>query len=224
MFEAVIFDCDGVLVDSEILSLRVELTALEEIGLPFERDAYVAAFMGMHDDHFYAEIARLYREAHGEELRSEFFDSLTARRRATHSELQVVPGAADAAKTVALPRAVASSSRAEALERKLRHTELWDLFAPHVYSADYVAQGKPAPDIFLYTAKKMVVAPDRCLVIEDSLFGVQAARAAGMTVWGFLGGQHVTDGHSQRMASEAVDGMAGDMQELARMLKTAGVG
>jgi beta-phosphoglucomutase-like phosphatase (HAD superfamily) len=85
-------------------------------------------------------------------------------------------------------------------QSKLERTGLYDIAAPHVYSADLVNHGKPAPDIFLYTAGKIGVAPERCLVIEDSANGVKAALAAGMSVWGFLGGGHCYDGHDVHLS------------------------
>jgi HAD superfamily hydrolase (TIGR01509 family) len=107
------------------------------------------------------------------------------------TELQAVPGALDAILAVTRPKAVASSSNAPQLEAKLKRTALWDHVQPHVYSADHVTHAKPAPDLFLYAAAQLGIAPRGCLVIEDSVNGVKAARAAGMRVWGFLGGRHM---------------------------------
>jgi beta-phosphoglucomutase-like phosphatase (HAD superfamily) len=89
-----------------------------------------------------------------------------------------------------LPKAVASSTGVAQLESKLRKTAMWELFAPHAYSADLVARAKPAPDIFLHAAAAIGVPPGRCLVLEDSVNGVRAGLAAGMRVWGFVGGGH----------------------------------
>ncbi|MEK7266175.1 MAG: HAD-IA family hydrolase, partial [Pseudomonadota bacterium] len=96
--------------------------------------------------------------------------------------------------------AVASSSRAHFLKGKLERMGLYDLAAPHVYSADLVAHGKPAPDIFIYAAEQIGAFPARCLVLEDSVNGVKAGLAAGMTVWGFTGGGHCYEGYGARLA------------------------
>jgi HAD superfamily hydrolase (TIGR01509 family) len=118
--------------------------------------------------------------------------------------LTIIAGA-DAALAAAKARygriAVASSARAVFLESKLKRMGLYDLAAPHVYSADLVAAGKPAPDIFLHAAGKIGADPARCLVLEDSVNGVRAGCAAGMTVWGFTGGGHCYDGYGERLAA-----------------------
>jgi HAD superfamily hydrolase (TIGR01509 family) len=193
-FDAVIFDCDGVLVDSEILAVEVELALLGELGLPYEERAFKARFLGMHDLAFRDAIDADCRARTGAPLPAGFLDEVHARRRRAVSErLREVSGAAAAVGALALPKAVASSTGAAFLQRKLALTGLWPLFDPHAYSADLVPNGKPAPDIFLYAAEAIGVAPARCLALEDSANGVRAAVAAGMTAWGFTGGGHCDD-------------------------------
>lgn len=104
------------------------------------------------------------------------------------------------------------------LKSKLERTGLYDLAAPHVYSADLVDHGKPAPDIFLYTAQKLDVDPARCLVLEDSENGVKSGVAAGMTVWGFLGGGHIFDGHGDRLQGAGAAALATDFAAFIAML------
>lgn len=111
-----------------------------------------------------------------------------------------MPGCAAAVSALDLPRAVASSSGADFLREKLRLTGLLGAFDPHVYSADLVARAKPHPDIFLHAARQLDIDPTRCLAIEDSVNGVRAALAAGMTVWGFAGGGHVDAYGAARLA------------------------
>jgi beta-phosphoglucomutase-like phosphatase (HAD superfamily) len=113
---------------------------------------------------------------------------------------------------------VASSSTKEGLERKLRQVGLWSHFEPHVYSADHVANAKPAPDLFLHAAEKLGVRPDECLVLEDSVNGVVAGRAAGMRVWGFLGGGHVHDRLGERLIAAGAERLVKDWPEAARLL------
>lgn len=220
-FDAVIFDCDGVLVDSEVLAIRGERGALEQFGLVYSPEDYVRSFVGLHDRAFFAALRADYRAAHGRDAPEDFEDLVLEGRRRERHLLQPVAGA-DAALRAARARfdriGVASSSRAHFLQSKLERTALYDLAAPHVYSADLVAEGKPAPDIFLYTADRLGVAPGRCLVLEDSENGVRAGVAAGMTVWGFLGGGHIFAGHDARLlAAGAAETLADFAAVMARL-------
>jgi HAD superfamily hydrolase (TIGR01509 family) len=191
MYDAVIFDCDGVLVDSEILHIEAEIETLAECGLTYELDAYKGRFLGMHHSAFFPALDADFRARLGAPLPADFPARLYARYDAMEPRMAAVAGAAEAVRGLSGLRAVASSSQAPALRRKLEGAGLTSLFDPHVYSADLVAHGKPRPDIFLYAAEQLGVAPARCLVIEDSVNGVLAGRAAGMTVWGFSGGGHM---------------------------------
>lgn len=188
---AIIFDCDGVLVDSEILAIEVEIEILSSLGLAYDMATFRRRFLGLHDIAFRDALDADRRALHGQPLPEDFLDMVHARRRTVVDErLTEVSGAGAAVAALALPRAVASSTGTAFLERKLRKTDLWGHFAPHAYSADLVAHGKPAPDIFLHAAAALSIAPESCLAIEDSANGVIAARAAGMRVWGFTGGGH----------------------------------
>lgn len=202
-FEAIIFDCDGVLVDSEVLAIRGERAALEALGLAYTPEDYVRRFVGLHDAAFFDQLRDDHRLRLGAPAPADFEERvLDGRRREMHA-LSIIAGA-DAALIAAKARfgriAVASSARAIFLESKLKRMGLFDFAAPHVYSADLVAAGKPAPDIFLYAAAKIGAEPSRCLVLEDSFNGVKAGLAAGMTVWGFTGGGHCYAGYGERLA------------------------
>lgn len=202
-FDAIIFDCDGVLVDSEVLAIRGERAALGELGLHYTPEEYVRRFVGLHDGLFFNYLRTEYFAAHGRATPEDFEEQVLAGRRREMGALTIVEGAdrALAAARAQYSRvAVASSSRAHFLEGKLKRMGLFDLAAPHVYSADLVAHGKPAPDIFLYAAEKLESDPARCLVLEDSVNGVRAGLAAGMTVWGFTGGGHCFEGYGARLA------------------------
>ncbi len=201
--DAIIFDCDGVLVDSEVLAIRGERAALEALGLAYTPEDYVRRFVGLHDAAFFDQLKDDHRARLGRDAAPDFEERvLDGRRREMHA-LTIIAGA-DAALVAALKRygriAVASSARAVFLESKLQRMGLYDLASPHVYSADFVAAGKPAPDIFLYAAAKIGAEPSRCLVLEDSVNGVKAGLAAGMTVWGFTGGGHCFAGYGARLA------------------------
>ncbi len=221
VFEAVIFDCDGVLVDSEVLSIRGERAALEALGLVYSPVDYVRKFVGLHDGAFFAALREDYRAAHGAEAPPDFEELVLAGRSREKHLLTSIAGA-DMALRAARDKVgrigVASSSRAHFLSSKLERTGLSDLAGPHVYSADLVAHGKPAPDIFLYAAEKIGVDPARCLVLEDSENGVKAGCAAGMSVWGFLGGGHIFDGHGERLIAAGADRLAQDFSGFIALL------
>ncbi len=192
MFDAVIFDADGVLLDSEVIYHAIERAVLAEIGLDYSPVEYRRRFMGLHQTSYVAALDADSRSRLGRSLPADFLTRLRAETRvACDARLTPVEGAHEAVSAVRVPRAVASSSETEALERKLTRTGLAPLFGRHIYSADLVAAGKPHPDIYLHAAAALEVAPRRCLAIEDSLNGVRSALAAGMTVWGFVGGGHL---------------------------------
>lgn len=198
---AVIFDCDGVLVDSEILAIEVEIALLAEYGLTYAPADYHNRFLGLNDAAYQAALDIDARERTGRPLADDFLHRAQIQRwDACQTRLVEVPGCAVAVSTLTLPKAVASSSGADFLREKLRLTGLLGAFDPHVYSADLVERAKPHPDIFLHAAERLDADPARCLAIEDSVNGVRAALAAGMTVWGFAGGGHVDAQGAARLA------------------------
>ncbi len=201
MVGAILFDCDGVLVDSEILAVEVETDMLAEHGLHYDHHEFKARFMGMSDKAFFAELNADALSQLGKPLPDDFAERCRERLYVeVGKRLTEVSGARDAVLAWSGARAVASSSTAAKLAIKLKHTMLFDLFDPYIYSADHVTHAKPAPDLFLYAAKSLNVAPADCLVIEDSVNGVTAGLAAGMRVWAFTGGGHFDDGLRRRLA------------------------
>ena len=218
MFDAVIFDCDGVLVDSEVLALEVELGALQEIGLSYEEEDFKARFMGMSTPAFYDALEADHHARLGSGLPAGFRELCNGRYRDSWHRLTEVPGARAAIAGLAQPKAVASSSGSDALTRKLKLTDLWSHFAPHIYSSDHVAHAKPAPDLFLHAAEALRVAPERCLVFEDSGNGVRAGRAAGMTVWAFMGGGHMNEATGARLMAAGAERLVRDWQEAGALL------
>ncbi|MEM7570404.1 MAG: HAD family phosphatase [Pseudomonadota bacterium] len=221
-FDAIIFDCDGVLVDSEIAGLDESAAYLERHGLAWTKAELIERFSGLRDDQFFALLTDAYREVHGTNPTEEFFTGLYDQRRLSGMPLEAMLGALDVIKGLKQRLAVASSSRTDRLETKLKTTGLWPLFAPHVYSADLVDHGKPAPDIYLYAAEKLGINPARCLVVEDSVNGVQSGLRAGMTVWGFTGGGHCFDGHGERLLAAGADWVAADFRAFKARLQSAG--
>jgi HAD superfamily hydrolase (TIGR01509 family) len=217
LIRAVIFDCDGVLVDSEVLIHAIELAALAELGMHYESAPFKARFLGMSNPDYYAALDADAMERLGRPIRHLMQSAMKERvRKVFDEELQAVPGAREAVAALRLPRAVASSSGMEALDYKLKKLKLWDAFAPHIYSAEHVARAKPAPDLFLHAAAQLNIAPADCLVIEDSVNGVKAGLAAGMTVWGFSGGGHMDDALSARLAGAGAHRLVADWAEAER--------
>jgi HAD superfamily hydrolase (TIGR01509 family) len=204
-------------VDSEKLALEVELEVLAELGLTFDRDDYVLRFMGLSNDAFHIVMDEEAQNRLGRSISAEVRGSDRLRAVMT-ALLTQVPGAGEAVAGVRLPKAIASSGSRAGLERKLKQTGLWDHFAPHIYSADHVANAKPAPDLFLHAAAALGIAPADCLVLEDSVNGVIGARAAGMTVWGFLGGGHAHDRLGVRLVEAGAEKLVRDWPQAARLL------
>jgi HAD superfamily hydrolase (TIGR01509 family) len=217
MFDAVIFDCDGCLIDSEVLALEVELEALAAVGMNYERAEFCRRFMGLPNDAFFAALDADRLAALGAPLPADFRrrhgETLT---RAVDERLAEVAGAAAAVAALGRPKAVASSSHSAFLERKLRRVGLWEAFAPHIYAGDQVARGKPAPDLFLHAAAALGAAPGRCLAIEDSVNGVAAARAAGMTVWALTAGGHMLPGDGARLREAGAHALVAAWADAAR--------
>jgi len=206
-----------VLVDSEKIALAVELEMLAEQGLTFDRSDYVVRFMGLSTDAYHAAIDEESQLRLGRPI-AEAIRQSERLRAVMVAELTEVPGAAHAVAALRLPKAIASSGSMPGMERKLKRTGLWDYFVPHVYSADHVANAKPAPDLFLHAAAALGVAPKDCLVLEDSVNGVIGARAAGMTVWGFLGGGHADDELGARLTAAGAERLVRDWPDAARLL------
>ena len=210
--ELIVFDCDGVLVDSEPIANRVMAEAVTALGWSLSAEDCIGRFKGHHFDTVIAALeARLGRPVPG--------DWIPNLRAATHAaferELQLVPGvlkALDAVAASGTATCVASQGPLEKMAVSLGVTGLWDRFEGRVFSAYQVARGKPHPDLFLFAAGAMGIAPRACVVIEDSPLGVIAARAAGMTVLGFA-----PEGDGADLAAAGAE-LFRDMAELPGLL------
>lgn len=208
----VIFDCDGVLVDSEIIANRVEAEYKTELGFPITVAEQITKFTGLASNHplVKTELARLpgtYLEVVDERIRQAYERELTA-----------ISGIHQALKEIEMPKCVASNSDLESIVRKLAFTNLLHYFPKSIFSSKMVLRGKPAPDLFLYAAKTMHWQPQDCVVIEDSVAGVNAALAAGMRVLGFVGAQHIQPGHRDRLKEIGTNCIFSDMRELPEIL------
>lgn len=183
--ELVIFDCDGVLVDTERLALRINVELGAELGWPMGEREIVDRFLGRSNAAVTEQItARLGAEA-AETWEKRYVERLNE---AVDRELTEVPGVTEVLDGLDLPFCIASSGTHEKMRRTLGVTGLAPRFAGRIFSTTEVARGKPAPDLFLHAAATMGFAPEVCAVVEDSQYGVAAARAAGMRSFGFAGG------------------------------------
>ncbi|MGB7406700.1 MAG: HAD-IA family hydrolase [Pacificimonas sp.] len=218
--EALIFDSDGVLVDSEAIHIAVEQELLAEIGLKYDHSVYLSRFVGLSNADFYSELAEDFSENMGGEFPSDFAIRLHERVwPRIESELQALEGVDRLVDAFSGGVAVGSSAPIEKLIRKLKITGLFQLFSPHIYSADDVKMGKPAPDLFLHTAKQLGAQPERCAVIEDSVNGVLAARAANMIPIGFVGGGHADPGLCGRLKASGAAVVVSNHSEIMDLLR-----
>ncbi|MBB5211283.1 HAD family hydrolase [Microbulbifer hydrolyticus] len=181
----VIFDCDGVLVDSETIVCRVLAEEMTRLGMPATAEELDEQFSGRPSKDCILDIEARY----GGPLPEAYFHNTESRiRRAFHEELEPVTGiyeVLEKLQTTDLQSCVASSGPHAKMQITLNKTGLWDFFEGRIFSADDVGRGKPWPDLFLHSARQFDIAPQRCLVVEDSIAGVKAAVAAGMPVIGY---------------------------------------
>jgi HAD superfamily hydrolase (TIGR01509 family) len=214
-FDLVIFDCDGVLVDSEALACVVHAEVLSAHGYAITPEQVHQRFLG-----------RSSREARIEvetEMGRALPDAYTVQLKATidrvfGEHLEPVPHIAATLARLTQRICVASSGTPTRIVSSLTSTGLIERFAPHLFSASQVAHGKPAPDLFLFAAAEMGVPPSRCLVIEDSLPGVTAARAAGMAVLGFHGGAHCGPDTAKALKDAGATATFDDMRQLPELI------
>ncbi len=211
-FALVIFDCDGVLVDSEPIINQAHAEVLSECGYSITEEELLARFCGMSD----AEMLGIIEHEWGRTLPPYYAERVGARiENGFGHSLVAIAGVAEALDLLRLPVCVASSSVPEQIRRKLEMTGLLARFGEALFSATMVVRGKPAPDLFLYAAQQLATAPNRCLVIEDSPLGIEAAIAAGMTAIGFCGGSHCGPAHGNRLLARGAALVITDMHELS---------
>jgi HAD superfamily hydrolase (TIGR01509 family) len=215
LIELVIFDCDGVLVDSETIACRTHAAVLTRYGYPITSEQVFDRFLGRSDRQAHAEVEAELGRALPDEYRVALQDELY---RTFEAELEAIAGIHETLDEIALPTCVASSGSHQRMRITLGRARLHERFAPNIFSASEVANGKPAPDLFLFAAEKMKRKPERCLVIEDSVSGITAARAADMTVLGFCGGSHCRDGHAAVLRAAGAHGTFADMRQLPGLI------
>ena len=214
-FDLVIFDCDGVLVDSEVISCRAHAEVLTRHGYPITSDQVLARFLGVSDRE-----ARLMIENEISRKLPDDFESQV--KQATlqfyAGDLRAISYVGEAIAAIGLPKCVASSGTPEKIRHGLECAGLFDLLAPHIFSASQVKRGKPAPDLFLFAAEQMQASPARCVVIEDSIPGIAGALAAGMAVLGFHGGSHCQPGYRDILRAAGAALTFDDMRQLPDLI------
>jgi HAD superfamily hydrolase (TIGR01509 family) len=210
----IIFDCDGVLVDSEILSNTIDAELMTAAGCPMTAEELIRSHIGRPK----ADIWRAIGEERGAIWPEGLIDRAgTLLLERMETELQPVVGVAEALAAIGDRKSVASSSALPKLRKALEITGLLPFFEPAVFSASQVARGKPAPDVFLFAASQCGVAPAGCIVIEDSVAGTKAGIAAGMRVFSYHG-----DPHSDRDGLASAGGILfDDMRGLAGVVPLA---
>lgn len=186
--DLVILDCDGVLIDSEVISAQMLIEELATLGVNIDLRYVARNFLGRS----YPTVMAQIRADFGLNLSPEFEAQYRNRLlEEFEKRLQIMPGVAEVISALSVPCCVATSSSPRRVEMSLKLVGLWDRLADVTFTASLVERGKPAPDLFLLVAERMGADPVRCLVIEDSLSGVRAGLAAGMQVWRFVGGSHM---------------------------------
>ena len=213
--DLVIFDCDGVLVDSELIFARVLAECLIAVDCPTTLNEAITLGFGMNRVTLSVAVATRF----GRALPDAFFEMFAARSAAAFElELSAMAGVEDLLAALPMPRCVASNGHLVRVRQRLALTGLLPFFDPHVFSAIQVAHGKPAPDLFLFAAGRLGAAPENCIVVEDSIPGVDAAVAARMPIVGFCGGGHCPEDHADRLIAAGCSRVFAKMPDLALFL------
>lgn len=217
-FDLVIFDCDGVLIDSEIIACTVDAEAITSLGYPMTTEQVADQFVGMSDDAVGVAFERLLQR----KLPDGFRDKANAIvKQRYETDLHPIDGVEQVLRRLSLPKCVASSAHPTKLDFGLKKAGFYDLLAPNIFPTSLVPHPKPAPDIFLYAAEAMGVPPAKTIVVEDSPTGVTGAVAAGMTCIGFCGGSHCGYGHADKLRAAGADQVIHHMDELLAILHQA---
>lgn len=218
----IMFDCDGVLVDSEIIAAQVDSEHLAEIGFKITPEDVIRRFVGLTSDG----IAEIIQAEIGKPLPPEFLaeqDAELNRRLAT--EVEAVPGVLEMLDILEGPRCVCSNSSTERLRLTMERTGIWDKFAPNIWSAGEVGdrRTKPDPNVYIYGMEQFRCAPRDAIVVEDSVFGVTAAHAAGARVIGFTGGQHAWIGLADLLTAAGAETVTNKLSDIPKIVEAFAV-
>lgn len=221
--KAVIFDNDGVLVNSEETAVLNDAPFLAQFGLKFDQAEYAALMSGQTGAAFLQRMDQECQHQTGKPLPTDFQTRLRENyRHQVANLLQQVEGAGTlvhALKNAGVPIAVASNGEHESLKRKLEKATLYDVMLPHIYNKDDSGgKPKPAPDLYLYTAQKINTAPAECIVVEDSPTGIAAGKAAGMYVIGYAGGKHRDKNYRNVLLQSGADSVVSTMAEASDII------
>jgi HAD superfamily hydrolase (TIGR01509 family) len=217
--ELVIFDCDGVLVDSEVISCRVHAEVLTRYGYPITAEQVRERFLGRTALDATLEVEREL----GRPLAETYdLDRRTTLIAALAETVEAIPYLHEVLDAIDARRCVASSAAHEKIFTTLTRVKLYERFAPNIFSGSQVRFGKPAPDLFLFAAEQMKVPSARCLVIEDSVAGVTGALAAGMMVLGFHGGSHCHPDTADTLRAAGAAVTFDDMRHLPKLIGQMG--
>ncbi|MFD2238587.1 HAD family hydrolase [Aureimonas populi] len=216
----VIFDCDGVLVDSEIVAARVESEMLKEVGIEIAAEELSERFAGLTQARILAALA----EQTGVVFPDDFAERVEAENDRRLARVDPIPGVQEMLDRLELPRCICSNSMTGRLKLMLTHVQLWDRFRPYVFSSREVGTKriKPAPDVYLYACKEFGVEPRSAIVLEDSVHGVAAGVAAGCRVVGFTGAGHTHPGHSEALSDAGAETVIARLSDFPAVVQAFG--
>jgi HAD superfamily hydrolase (TIGR01509 family) len=220
VLELAIFDCDGVLVDSEFLACGVVGEVLAEHGFATSGEDIVSRFAGISDREMFPRLEQEHGRPISDALRHQVAE---ATRHALATRLQPIPGIHEALRSLRLPKCVASGSEGKRVRLSLGRTGLSEHFDSNIFTREQVERGKPAPDLFLLAATQMSTSPERCVVIEDSEPGVAAGVAAGMRVLGFTGASHCGPDRGAKLQAAGAERILDSMNQLLPLLQELGM-
>jgi HAD superfamily hydrolase (TIGR01509 family) len=203
MIDLVIFDCDGVLVDSEIIAARIEADLLTEAGFEITAEEIAETYSGL----TFKDIMLRIEESAGIPFQASLIDQAEKLTDKKLSDVRAIEGAREAIAGIRAPKAVCSNSTPERLDLMLGATHIKPLFGGNIFSSLATESGKPkpAPDVFLHAASLMGARPEKSFVIEDSVHGVRGAKQAGMRVIGFTGAAHTYPGHADALTEAGAE-------------------
>lgn len=216
MTQYILFDCDGVLVDSEIIAAQVLLRLLKPFGYEMNVKLFMQRYAGMKDHDILASLsaqhAIVFPAQFPHQLEVAIDNSLGA-------ELQAIHGVQQALQGIRLPKAVVSNSQLERVQNSLRVAQVSDFFGDRIYTAEMAGKPKPDPQIYRFALAQLGLQPHEALVVEDSLTGVTAAHEAGLTVIGFVGASHIMEGHAEKLMAGGAATTVQTMADLPRVLE-----